>query len=100
MANVPSADKQATIIGALAEGSGIRQIERMTAVHRDRSCVWAFALAKACADQRDVPRQNGLGGVVEVLELTGHPEASRRLTHRHMTRTEKRGMSPSCVWTK
>ena len=35
MANVLSTDKQITLIGALAEGSGIRQIERMTGVHRD-----------------------------------------------------------------
>jgi hypothetical protein len=35
MENVLSADKQAMIIGALAEGSSIRSIERMTGVHRD-----------------------------------------------------------------
>jgi hypothetical protein len=35
MANVPSADKQTAIIAALAEGSSIRSIERITGVHRD-----------------------------------------------------------------
>lgn len=35
MANVLSGEKQIAVIGALAEGSGIRQIERMTGVHRD-----------------------------------------------------------------
>jgi hypothetical protein len=35
MPNVLSTEKQTAIIGALAEGSGIRQIERMTGVHRD-----------------------------------------------------------------
>jgi IS1 family transposase len=35
MANILSIDKQVQIISALAEGSGIRQIERMTGVHRD-----------------------------------------------------------------
>jgi hypothetical protein len=35
MANVLDKDKQVTIIGALAEGSSIRSIERMTGVHRD-----------------------------------------------------------------
>jgi hypothetical protein len=34
MANVLSIDKQIAIISALAEGSGIRQIERITGVHR------------------------------------------------------------------
>jgi IS1 family transposase len=35
MANVLNADKQAAVIVALAEGSSIRAIERMTGVHRD-----------------------------------------------------------------
>ncbi len=35
MANVLPIDKQVAIISALAEGSGIRQIERITGVHRD-----------------------------------------------------------------
>lgn len=33
MANVLSKDKQITVIGALAEGSSIRSIERMMGVH-------------------------------------------------------------------
>lgn len=35
MANVLPMEKQVAIISALAEGSGIRQIERITGVHRD-----------------------------------------------------------------
>jgi hypothetical protein len=35
MANILRIDKQVQIVGALAEGSGIGQIERMTSVHRD-----------------------------------------------------------------
>ena len=35
MANVLSTDKKIMVIGALAEGSSIRSIERMTGVHRD-----------------------------------------------------------------
>jgi hypothetical protein len=35
MANVLNADKQIAIISALAEGSSIRSIERITGVHRD-----------------------------------------------------------------
>jgi hypothetical protein len=35
MASVLSADKQTAIIAALAEGSSIRSIERITGVHRD-----------------------------------------------------------------
>src|SRR6202789_2017755 len=35
MANVLNTDKQIAVIAALAEGSSIRSIERMTGVHRD-----------------------------------------------------------------
>jgi hypothetical protein len=35
MANVLSTDKKIAVIGALAEGSSIRSIERITGVHRD-----------------------------------------------------------------
>lgn len=35
MANVLNTDKQIMVIGALAEGSSIRSIARMTGVHRD-----------------------------------------------------------------
>lgn len=35
MANVLPKDKQIAVISALAEVSGIRQIERMTGIHRD-----------------------------------------------------------------
>ena len=35
MANVLNTDKQIAVIAALAEGSSIRAIERMTGVHRD-----------------------------------------------------------------
>ena len=35
MSNTLSTDKQIAIIAALAEGSSIRGIERMTGVHRD-----------------------------------------------------------------
>ena len=35
MANVLNTDKQIAVISALAEGSSIRPIERITGVHRD-----------------------------------------------------------------
>jgi hypothetical protein len=37
MANVLSTDKQIGVIGALAEGSSIRSIERITDVHACRA---------------------------------------------------------------
>ena len=35
MANILPTDKKIAVIGALAEGSSIRSIERITGVHRD-----------------------------------------------------------------
>lgn len=35
MANNLKLDKQAVVVAALAEGSSIRSIERMTGIHRD-----------------------------------------------------------------
>ncbi len=53
MANVLSIDKQVQIISALAEGSGIRQIERMTGVHRDTIMRLGVRVGKGCASLLD-----------------------------------------------
>src|SRR5207247_684552 len=53
MANVLSDEKQAMIIGALAEGSGIRQIERMTGVHRDTIMRLGVRVGQGCAGLLD-----------------------------------------------
>ena len=55
MANVLGTDKQITVIGALAEGSSIRAIERMTGVHRDTIMRLGVRVGQGCAallDQR------------------------------------------------
>lgn len=62
MANVLNKDKQAVIIGALAEGSSIRAIERMTGVHRDTIMRLGVRVGQGCQavmDQkmRDLPCQ-------------------------------------------
>jgi IS1 family transposase len=49
MANVLSTGKQVAVIGALAEGSGIRQIERMTGVHRDTIMRLGVRVGTGCA---------------------------------------------------
>jgi IS1 family transposase len=53
MANVLSIEKQVQIISALAEGSGIRQIERMTGVHRDTIMRLGVRVGKGCAGLLD-----------------------------------------------
>jgi transposase-like protein len=50
MANVLSIDKQVAVISALAEGSGIRQIERMTGVHRDTIMRLGVRVGQGCPE--------------------------------------------------
>jgi IS1 family transposase len=60
MANVLNTDKQNMIIGALAEGSSIRAIERMTGVHRDTIMRLGVRVGQGCTalmneKMRDLP---------------------------------------------
>jgi IS1 family transposase len=60
MANVLSTDKQIAAISALAEGSSIRSIERMTGVHRDTVMRLGVRVGEGCArlldaKMRDLP---------------------------------------------
>src|ERR1035441_743983 len=48
MANVLNTDKQISIIAALAEGSSIRSIERMTGVHRDTIMRLGVKVGQGC----------------------------------------------------
>ena len=49
MANVLNTDKQIAVIGALAEGSSIRSIERITGVHRDTVMRLGVKVGEGCA---------------------------------------------------
>jgi len=53
MPNVLSTDKQVAVISALTEGSGIRQIERITGVHRDTIMRLGVRVGKGCANVLD-----------------------------------------------
>jgi len=58
MANVLSADKQTAIIAALAEGSSIRSIERITGVHRDTIMRLGVRVGKGCEMLMDSKMQD------------------------------------------
>lgn len=63
MANVLDKDKQITIVSALAEGSSIRSIERITGVHRDTIMRLGVRVGQGCATlldrkMRDLPCQH------------------------------------------
>jgi IS1 family transposase len=53
MANVLNMDKQIMVIGALAEGSSIRSIERMTGVHRDTIMRLGVKVGQGCTALMD-----------------------------------------------
>jgi hypothetical protein len=60
MANVLSTDKQIAVIGALAEGSSIRSIERIIGVHRDTIMRLGVKVGQGCTalmdeTMRDLP---------------------------------------------
>lgn len=58
MANILSTDKQIAVISALAEGSGIRQIERITGVHRDTIMRLGVRVGQGCAALLDSKMRN------------------------------------------
>lgn len=53
MANVLNTDKQIAAIAALAEGSSIRSIERMTGIHRDTIMRLAVKVRQGCTAMMD-----------------------------------------------
>jgi IS1 family transposase len=71
MANVLSADKQNAIIGALAEGSSIRSIERITGVHRDTIMRLGVKLGQGCAALLDEKMRNLPCNRLEMDEIWG-----------------------------
>jgi IS1 family transposase len=58
MASVLLMDKQVAVISALAEGSGIRQIERITGVHRDTIMRLGVRVGLGCKGLLDSKMQN------------------------------------------
>lgn len=58
MANILSTDKQIAVIGALAEGSSIRSIERITGVHRDTIMRLGVRVGRGCAMLLDSKMQD------------------------------------------
>ena len=49
MANILPKDKQIAVISALAEGSSIRSIERITGIHRDTIMRLGIRIGQGCA---------------------------------------------------
>lgn len=71
MANVLSTDKQTAIIAALAEGSSIRSIERITDVHRDTIMRLGVRVGKGCEMLMDSKMQDLGCNYLQFDELWG-----------------------------
>jgi IS1 family transposase len=71
MANVLNTDKQIAVIGALAEGSSIRSIERITGVHRDTIMRLGVKVYEGCAKMLDTSMRNLPCNRLEMDEIWG-----------------------------
>jgi IS1 family transposase len=71
MANLLATEKKVAIVSALAEGSGIRQIERMTGVHRDTIMRLGVKVGKGCAGLLDAKMRDLSCGHLQFDELWG-----------------------------
>jgi IS1 family transposase len=71
MANVLAPEKQIAVIAALAEGSGIRQIERMTGVNRNTIMNLGTRVGKGCTRLLDAKMRDLSCGHLQFDELWG-----------------------------
>jgi IS1 family transposase len=71
MANVLTTDKQIAIVAALAEGSSIRSIERMTGVHRDTIMRLGVRVGQSCTTLMDEKMVNLPCKRLEMDEIWG-----------------------------
>src|SRR5467141_4251308 len=58
MANVLNTDKKIAVISALADGSSISSIERITGVHRDTIMRLGVRVGQGCAKMMDTSMRN------------------------------------------
>jgi len=71
MANVLPKDKQIQIISALAEGSSMHAISRMTGIHRDTICRLGVRIGQGCAALLDAKMRNLTCNVLQLDEIWG-----------------------------
>jgi IS1 family transposase len=71
MANILSKDRQIAAVGALAEGSSIRSIERITGIHRDTIMRLGIRVGTACAELLDIRMRNLSCRYLQFYEIWG-----------------------------
>jgi IS1 family transposase len=93
MANILPTDKKIQVIAALAEGSSIRSIERMTGIHRDTVMRLGVKVGHGCARLMDEKMQNLSCNRLEMDEIWGFVGKKER----HVKPTDGPGIGS--VWT-
>ena len=87
-------EKQTAVISALAEGSSIRSIERITGIHRDTIMRLGVRVGERCAEVMDSTMRNLQTRVLQFDEIWGFIGKKQK----HATR-EDRGAGLGDVWT-
>lgn len=72
MANELSTDKKIAVIGALAEGSSIRSIERITGIHRDTIMRLGVKVGQGCTALMDQKMRDSPCKRLEMDEIWGY----------------------------
>lgn len=93
MANILSKDKQAMVIHALAEGSSIRSVERMTGIHRDTIMRLGVRVGNACREMMDDKLMELTLKNVQVDEIWGFIGKKQRIV------TKEDSKEVGDVWT-
>jgi IS1 family transposase len=93
MANVLNTDKQIAVIGALAEGSSIRSIERITGIHRDTIMRLGVKVGQGCTAMMDTKMRNLPCARLELDEIWGF------VGKKASTARPEEGKSVGDVWT-
>lgn len=78
MPNILKREKQIAVIAALAEGMAIRQIERMTEIHRDTIMRLGVRVGKGCAAIMDEKMRDLSCTNIQVDELWGFIQKKKR----------------------
>src|SRR5438552_17056112 len=71
MANILSKEKQVTVVSALAEGSSIRSIERITGINRNTIMSLGVRVGKGCEKIMDEKMRNLACSKIQMDEIWG-----------------------------
>lgn len=95
MANILSMDKQILTVNALAEGSSIRAVERITGIHRDTIMRLGVKIGDACTRMMKETMVNLPCKKIQLDELWGFVGCKRR----NLKKTKKNKEENGNIWT-